>query len=296
MLNTYRPQTIAQTLARGIVVLAKYSDSARADAQLLLAHVLQRDKEWIIAHGESFLSRAQAEKFTALCDVRASGLPMAYILGTAWFCGREFIVTDKVLIPRPETEHLVEEANAHLRALIIGNPQRQLIPVLEVGLGSGAIACSIAAEFPQVVIEGTDVSPHALKIAETNARRLNVYQRCKFHFGDLTEPLGERQFEVIVANLPYVPTADIPLPPDPVSFEPREALDGGPDGVALYRRLLPSLPPLLKPGGLVLLEAAPPTIQALTELARDAFPTGLVEIGYDYGGRERFVRVQTVKN
>lgn len=295
MLNAYRPQTISQTLARGIVVLAKWSDSARTDAQLLLAHVLQRDKEWIIAHGEAFLSKAQAERFTALCDVRASGLPMAYILGTAYFYGREFLVNDKVLIPRPESEHLVEDAIAHLKTVVNPGFTKQLIPVLDVGLGSGAIACSIAAEVPQVVVEGTEISPFALKAAETNARRLNVHSRCKFHFGDLTQPLGERQFEVIVANLPYVPTADIAPAPNPVSFEPREALDGGPDGLALYRRLLPTLPSLLKPGGLVLLEAAPPVMNGLVDEAQRAFPHGTVEVGYDYGGRERYVRITTPK-
>src|SRR5579884_1772303 len=142
-----KPQTVAATLARGVVLLAKSTPTPRADAQILLAFTLGREREWLISHGESFLSRAQSEKYIAYCEKRAAGMPVAYITGFAGFYGREFSVNEHVLIPRPETEHLVEDAIAHLRSRM--DPQlKQLFTVFEAGVGSGAIACTLAAELP----------------------------------------------------------------------------------------------------------------------------------------------------
>lgn len=288
----FKPQTLAAILARGVIALAKSSPSARADAQLLLAHSLGRDREWLVANSESFLQQAQVEKFLRLVEKRAAGTPIAYILGSAWFYGREFTVSDAVLIPRPETEHLVDDAVAFLRSRVDPDLPKALLTVLDVGVGSGAIGCSIAAEVPNAAVEGTDASPAAIKVAEHNARRLNVHSRCKFYVGDLVGPVGDRRYDVLVANLPYVPSADVPQAPDPVSFEPLGALDGGPDGLTYYRRLLEAAPRLVRPGGLVLLEAAPPTMDALAALARAAFPHAPVEVRDDYGGLPRYVRVK----
>jgi release factor glutamine methyltransferase len=289
--NAYRPITVAQTLARGIVALAKAGDSPRSDALLLLAHVLGRDRAWLVAHGETFLSKPQAEKFAALCEVRAVGTPLAYILGTAGFYGRDFVVNESVLVPRPETEHLVEEAIAHVKARVNPNLPKHFVTALDVGCGSGAIACTIAAENANVFVEGTDTSLAAIKVAEHNARRLNVIGRCRFHFGSFAMPVRERTFDVVVANLPYVPTADLPKPPEAAGFEPREALDGGPDGLAAYRDFLPTAPALLKPGGLLLLEAAPPVIDELAVLVNRAFPRVEFDVGEDYAGLARYVKL-----
>lgn len=292
IVSTYRPQTVAQILARAIVTLAKSSASPRSDALLLLARVLERDRAWIVAHGEAFLSKPQGDRFMALCEQRAQGRPLAYILGTAGFYGREFVVNEHVLVPRPETEHLVDEAIAFIKARIDPDLPKHVFTVLDVGVGSGAIACTIAAEIVNVLVEGTDTSTAALKVAEHNARRFNVLSRCKFHYGNLAEPVADRRFDVVVANLPYVPTADIPQPPDPVSFEPHEALDGGRDGLDAYRAFLPHAPSLVKPGGLLLLEAAPPVIDDLADLAQRAFPNEMpVLIADDYAGLARYVRV-----
>ncbi|MHB8141140.1 MAG: peptide chain release factor N(5)-glutamine methyltransferase [Vulcanimicrobiaceae bacterium] len=290
--ETNTPQTVAATLARGTLMLAKSSESPRSDAQRLLGFVLGRQRAWLIAHSESFLSTTQAQKFTALCDIRAGGMPIAYILGSSSFCGRDFIVSDKVLIPRPESELLVEEAVAHLHSRMDHHLPKQLFTVLDVGIGSGAIGCSIVAEVPSAALEGVDRSAAALKVAEHNARRLNVFNRCKLYLGDLAMPAGGRSYDVVVANLPYIPTADLPKPPDPVSFEPREALDGGPDGLDHYRRLLPTLAALMKPGGLALLEAAPPTMEGLMQLACLNLPGVEVVIVDDYAGLARYVRLK----
>ncbi len=291
----YRPQSVSEVLARGIVALAKYIESPRTDAQLLLSSVLGRDRAWLVAHSDSFLSRQQSERFGELCEKRATGMPVAYIIGTAGFYGREFVVNDKVLVPRPESEVLVGDLLAYLRKLLDPAYPKQLLTVLDIGTGSGAIACTLAAELAAVTVEGVDISLAALKVAEHNARRFNVFAKCKFRFGDLTSGIGDRHFDAIVANLPYIPSGALPKPPDPLSFEPQEALDGGPDGLALYRRLLPTLPPLLKPGALVLLEAAPPTIAGLLELARASFPGDEIELARDFAGLERYVRILTAK-
>jgi release factor glutamine methyltransferase len=292
MASNYRPQTIAQNLARGIVALAKNSESPRTDAQLLLGNVTGREKEWVLAHGEAFLSKAQSEKFDALCERRAKGEPMAYILGFAGFYGREFSVNDKVLVPRPETEHLIDEALAHVRSRAEALMPKQFVTVLDVGVGSGAIAVTIAAECPQVFVEGTDISMAALKIADYNAKRFNVAQRCKFFHGDLATPVLERSYDVVVANLPYVPSADLPKRPESASFEPKDALDGGPDGLQHYRRFMPQARRLVKPGGLLLLEAAPPVMDGLTVLVHEAFRMADIDLGEDYGGRLRYVKVK----
>src|SRR5581483_3540156 len=140
----YKPQTVTATLARGMLLLAKTSPTPRADAQILLAFTLGRDREWLVTHGESFLSRPQTEKYVTLCEKRAGGLPVAYITGFAGFYGREFAVNEHVLIPRPETEHLVQDAVAHLRSRIDArSPAPSVLTVYEAGIGSGAIGCTI---------------------------------------------------------------------------------------------------------------------------------------------------------
>ncbi len=291
--SAYRPQTVAQTLARGIISLAKSSESPRTDALLLLAHVLGRERSWIVAHPETFLSKPQAEKFGGLCDLRAEGRPLAYILGFAGFYGREFAVNDKVMVPRPETEHLVDEALAHVKDRVNPNLPKHFVTALDVGVGSGAIACTIAAENANVFVEATDTSAPALKVAEHNARRLNVIGRCRFHYGSLASPVGDRSFDVVVANLPYLRSEDVPGPPNPLAFEPREALDGGPDGLDAYRKFVPGSPSLLKPGGLMLLEAAPPVIDGLLLIVGQAFPHAEVEVCEDYAGLARYVKLKT---
>jgi release factor glutamine methyltransferase len=289
----YKPQTITATLARGMLLLAKRSATPRADAQILLAFTLGREREWLVSHGESFLSRPQAEKYAALCEKRATGMPVAYITGFAGFYGREFAVNEHVLIPRPETEHLVEDAVAHLQAKINPSaPSKQLFTVFEAGVGSGAIACTIAAEVPGAIIEGTDASTAALKVANYNAQRLNVHTRCKFHYADIVKSNDEKSYEVVVANLPYVPSDEVPAKPDPVGFEPRIALDGGPDGLVHYRKLLAAAPRMLRPGALLLMEAAPPTIAQLYDLTVAALPEASVEIRHDYAAQERYISVK----
>lgn len=277
--------TIDDALARGTGLLERSSQSPRADALLLLERVLERPRSWIVAHGGDSSRAGDAAQFFALCERRAAGRPLAYVLGSAGFYGREFVVDESVLVPRPETEHLVDDAIAFMREM----PRDQVPAVLDLGTGSGAIACTIAAE-TRALVDAVDASPAALRVARENARRLNVAGRCRFIFGDLIAPVNTARYDVVIANLPYVPTTDIPNRPDPLSFEPRLALDGGRDGLAIYGRLLPHMREILNPRALVLLEAAPPTIAALSQLAATALKDFVIEVRSDYAGMERYVR------
>ncbi len=272
--------SVAPLLADEITALEKSSPSPRSDAALLLAHVLDRPREWLIAHGEAAVSTNEESAFRALCRRRRTGIPIAYLTGTAWFYGREFVVNQSVLVPRPESEHLIDEALAFIRGPM---------GVLDVGTGSGAIACTIAAE-SAAIVDATDSSAVAIEHAWRNAVRLGVAERCRFYHGDLAEPAGENRYDVVIANLPYVPTSEIPKRPDPASFEPRSALDGGPDGLVHYRNLLPQLPALLNPSALVLLECAPPTIKKLAVLVRTTLPKFVIEECNDYAGLPRYLK------
>jgi len=275
-------KSVAALLSFGSTALADRSSSPRTDASLLLAHVLGHDGAWIVAHGDASPSEEETRAFARLCERRRAGTPIAYLVGYAGFYGRDFIVNENVLVPRPETEHLVDDVARSLRASA---------RVLDVGAGCGAIACTIAAQTPAFV-DGTDRSAAAIAVAKENARRLGVADRCRFHHGDLTGPVRSQRFDAVVANLPYIPTSDLPQPPDPASFEPRIALDGGPDGLSLYRRLLAELPPLLNDDALLLFEAAPPTIDKLADLVQRTFPHFTISIGHDYANLPRYVRAE----
>ncbi len=268
--------TVAQAIAAG----------AHEDAARLLAWTLERDRGWIVAHADDDVESLQLAQYERRCARRRAGEPYAYIVGTAGFCGKTFLVNASVLIPRPETEHLVEE-------VIARHEGHAAVRILDVGTGSGAIGCTLAAQLPNARVDAVDVSPDALSVAMTNAKRLRVESRVAFHLGDLAAPVRGNRYDAIVANLPYVPTADIAPAPDPVSHEPRLALDGGPDGLDLYRRLLPELPEMLLPGGVLLMEAAPPVMEGLLALAHAAFPGAGVTVGRDYGDRARYVKVST---
>jgi len=281
---------VAAALARGTGILAG-GQSPRPDAALLLACALERSRDWIVAHPDDDVDEAALARYVALCARRSTGMPLAYVLGRAGFYGREFEVDESVLVPRPETEHLVDEALLFLRQRALEGRESA---VLDVGTGSGAIACTIAAQ-SQNAVDATDASPAALDVAARNARRLGVARLCRFFCGDLMEPVASRRYDLIVANLPYLPTRDLPAAPDPVSFEPAVALDGGPDGLDCYRRLLQTAPAALALEGLLLLEAAPPTMPALETLVRAAFPGAQVAFGNDYAGLARYLRCRQVR-
>jgi release factor glutamine methyltransferase len=277
--------TIGEALRDAAVRLEPIGGTGRLDAAFLLAHAGGVTRQEMLAHASRPLEPDVAERFAALVAKREAGMPLAYVTGEAGFCGRMFAVDERVLVPRPETEIAVEWAVRHLRAI-----GRERGRAADVGTGSGAIAVSLACELPDLDVFAADSSADALAVARSNAARNNVFQHITFLQGDLAAPLLRyAPFDCVVANLPYVPSAECAPAPDPVSFEPREARDGGGDGLALYRRLVPALRELVAPRGLAILEAAPTNARALEALVREALPAAGCEIVRDYADQDRFV-------
>jgi release factor glutamine methyltransferase len=277
--------TVAEALRETGRRLDGVGGTGRLDALLLLEHVTGISRAGFIIDDARELSAAERAAFEAAIERRLTGMPVPYLTNAAGFYRRTFAVDERVLVPRPETEHLVEAALDDLRKRGKSDPR-----VADIGTGSGAIAVTIAAEIPGAWVFGTDISRDAIAVARGNAAHNNVFQECTFLHGDLAAPLERfAPFDCVIANLPYVPTAAIAAPPDPVSFEPRLALDGGADGLDLYRRLIAQLPPLLAQRAYVLFEAAPGTIAPLAALVRAAFPSAETRIHADYANLERFV-------
>jgi release factor glutamine methyltransferase len=280
-----RTLRIGEALRDAAVRLEPIGGSGRLDAVFLLAHAGGVSRQEMIAHRERELTPDVAERFEGLVARRASGVPLAYVTGEAGFYGRMFAVDPRVLVPRPETELAVEWAVRHLRAI-----GRETGRAADVGTGSGAIAVTLARELPGLNVFASDTSQPALAVARGNAARNEVFQHVTFLHGDLAAPLlPYAPYDCVIANLPYVPTGACAPAPDPVSFEPLAARDGGPDGLTLYRRLVPDLPALIAPRGIVLLEAAPVNVRALEELVRAALPQAGIETIRDYAELERFV-------
>ncbi len=277
--------TIGEALRDAAVRLEPVGGTGRLDAAFLLAHAGGVTRAEMIAHRERELPPEASARFSGFVATRARGVPIPYITGEAGFYGRMFGVDERVLVPRPETELAVEWALRHLRAI-----GRERGTAADVGTGSGAIAITLACELRELNVYAADVSQAALAVARRNAARNDVFQHVTFLHGDLAAPLRRfAPFDALLANLPYVPSGEIAPAPDPVSFEPRLALDGGPDGLDLYRRLVPALPALVAPRGIAILEAGPANARALEDLVRAALPRAGVETVPDYAGLDRLV-------
>lgn len=263
--------------------------SPRLDAEVLLSFVLGCERLALYKGPEQEVAAEKVALFRVLVARRAAGEPVAYLTGEKEFMGLKFKVTPAVLIPRPETELLVEKA--------IGLVKDIPAPVIvDVGTGSGAIVVSLAIYLPHARLYATDISPAALAVAEENAVHHGVAGRITFLLGDLLEPLLQetvRRVDLVVANLPYIPTPKISALPREVLREPVAALNGGPDGLVLYRRLVPQAFKLLVPGGYLLLEIG----QGQGEAALGLFPPTKWEahIELDLAGRERLVVARAVK-
>ena len=256
--------TVRELLEAGIVRLRESgSETARLDAELLLGHALDADRTAVIAHTDAAVGDGAAERFRGLVDRRAAGEPVAYIRGIKEFHGLAFGVDERALIPRPETERLVELAEMEVVRRLVGAPRPiggPKLRVIDVGVGSGAVAVTLAVllrrrgMLDEVELAATDVSAAALELARENAVAHAVADRIWFETADLLPGSETTPFDVVVANLPYVRSDAIPNLPVAASFEPRLALDGGPDGLALIGRLLDQLDRGLAEEGVALLE------------------------------------------
>jgi len=256
---------------------------ARRDAVTMLAHLLESDRAWLLAHPEEELTAAQLRALVAMTERRAEREPLQYITGVQEFFGLSLRITPATLIPRPETEHLVEAVLAWAAAQLSESPK---LKVLDVGTGSGAIAIALAKSLPDAEIVACDVSTAALAVARGNAERLGA--RVRFVESDLLAAFAEYPlFDVIAANPPYVPDLDGALLQAEVrDHEPHIALFGGADGLDLYRRLIPQAQAALRAGGLLAMELGFGQSEPLAALLGGWKDVRFVE---DYAGIPRIV-------
>lgn len=261
--------TVARALDEATEFLARRRPrTPRLDAELLLASVLGQSRTQLYTRAFEPLARQQQEEFQALLQQRQEGVPVAYLVGWKEFYGRRFLVSPDVLIPRPETEMLIEEG---LRLLVRSGLARPRI--LDCATGSGCIAVTMALEMAEAQVRATDVCPRALQMAQENMRLHNLEHRVKLYQGDLLEALPARsqRFDLILSNPPYVATDSGPRPEEGVvRYEPNLALFGGRDGTDLLRRLVQQSKGWLNPGGSLVLEMAPFQIEGMEAVLQQA--------------------------
>jgi len=273
---------VAEVLEQGNALLRDSgSNTARLDAEVLLARALGASRADLYSHPERPLTAEEVERYRSYLARRAQGEPVSYIRGTKEFFGLPFAVDRRVLVPRPETEVLVERALEGARTM-----NQAGLRIADIGTGSGCIAVALATHLPQARVYATDASAEALELAAQNVGRHGVRDRVLLFQGDLCAPLPE-PVDLLVSNPPY--TVWQSLPEGITAYEPRLALDGGADGLDIYRRLLPQLPGHLRTGGMAFLEIGDGQEEAVPALAREALPGVPVQTWPDYSGWVRVI-------
>ncbi len=262
--------------------LAAIAEKPLLEAELLLAALLERNRAYLLAHLDAPLPGAAAAVFRAWVLRRAAGEPLPYITGRIEFFGLDFAVSPAVLIPRPETELLVETALAHAGPAPL---------IADVGAGSGCIAVTLALHLPQARLYAIDLSREALAVARQNAARHGVAERIRFLEGDLLAPLPE-PVDILVSNPPYIAEDEWERLPVSVRREPMMALLSGKDGLDAVRGLLAQAPAKLRPGGLLLVEIGERQGAAALALAQAAFPAAECRILADLAGKDRVLWVR----
>jgi release factor glutamine methyltransferase len=281
--------TIAEALYQASQKLsASGIANARLDAEVLLSHIAGRDRAWLITHTNDTLDNERRALFEGWIDRRARREPLQYILGNQEFWGLEFDVTPDVLIPRPETELVVESA---VKAVKSADSQTTIV---DLCTGSGCIAISLAKELGDTRIFAVDTSSRALAVARGNARKHGVSDRIRFLEGDLFEPLGELDLrgrvDVITANPPYIRSDDLSqLQPEVRDYEPEIALKAGPDGTEVQHRIIENAPGFLKKNGVLIMEMGMGQAQALKTIPEKTGSYATIEILKDLAGIERVI-------
>ena len=268
----------------------KGSESPRLDAEVLLAHVVgcKRIDLYGMRHGEEATPEVR-QKYKDLIRRRVEGCPVAYLVGKKEFYGLEFAVGPAVLIPRPDTEHLLVETLAEAKKLVAAI-------VLDIGVGSGCIAVSLAKSLPTAVVTAVDISPDALVQAKKNAEKHGVQNRIRFVKGDVFVGLeSSERFDVIASNPPYIATADIAaLPVGVREYEPRLALDGGAGGYVVFERLVDQARGFLKPGGYLIVEIGSPQEKRAREIVASHKEYRLSPTIFDHSGHPRVIKAQRI--
>lgn len=285
--------TIQKLLEHGVNILeSKEKANSLLDVQLLLCHILNVDKIYIFTHKDEKISHINVDKFLSLLQRRKDGCPLQYILGRQEFMGLDFEVNEEVLIPRPDTETLVEWIIEIVNASDLS--KKNQVNILDIGTGSGAIALSLAYYIKNSFVYSIDISDKALDIADKNAKNLKLDSKVNFLKGDLFEPLKDLKcdikFDVIVSNPPYIPSKEInKLQIEVSSYEPRLALDGGEDGLDFYRRIINKSVEYLHKGGILAFEIGHNQAAQVKEFLNHQKGFKDIEIRSDLAGFERAV-------
>lgn len=290
MLITH-PETVQEVLVSAVRALGARNGyaAARLEAEILLAHTLKISRALLLARLGEPITDADAAQFAGMVARRAQGEPIAYIIGHQEFYGLDFVVDRRVLIPRPETEHVVEFALDALKKISHTEPV-----LADVGTGSGAIALALAHRTTHTKIYATDISPDALAVAQLNAARLNLSERVEFRNTDLLEGIDE-PLDVITANLPYIPLERWEqLPREIRDYEPRTATLAGLDGLSVMRRLLQQIPAHAARTCFVFLEISEEQGDAAQDLVRALLPRAQVKIHRDLEQLDRVVEVRFI--
>lgn len=265
------------------------SPSAHLDAQVILAHILDQDRSWLFAHYDYVLNEEQAAQLTDLVARRVANEPVAYLVGHKEFYGLDLAVDKRVLIPRPETELLVDAVLDHIESRA-----DRAVTLVDVGTGSGAIALAVAANAPETTVYALDVCEHALGVARRNVEAHGQQDRVHLLRSDLLSELPE-PVDIIAANLPYITSADMDcLAAGIREYEPHLALAGGDDGLDMVRELLRQIPDRLHPGGVIFLEIGSDQGQAALDVVHELLPQATyVGLRQDYHGLDRLVVIGT---
>ncbi|MEE8428213.1 MAG: peptide chain release factor N(5)-glutamine methyltransferase [Gammaproteobacteria bacterium] len=251
--------TLSTALKQAYTQLEQFA-SAKLDAEILLAHLLNRTRGYLYGWPDTILSRPRLQEYQRLIERRAEGEPIAYLIGRREFWSMDLVVSRETLVPRPDTETLVEQALARI-------PAAGAWRIVDLGSGCGAIALAIASARPRCEVFATDLFPATLKVARDNVRRMAI-NNMYLLLGDWCSPLRLRSTDLIVCNPPYIAQDDVHLLSDGVRFEPRKALASGPDGLQDLRTLIRQATTVLRPGGWLLMEhgyAQGPAVEALLE-------------------------------
>jgi release factor glutamine methyltransferase len=294
--------TVEELLRAGVERLrASGSESPRLDAELLLGHAIGADRTVVVAHPEAPVGADAAATFEASVDRRAKGEPVAYIRGFKEFFGLAFSTERRALIPRPETERLVELATAEVIRRLTSAPRpagSRPLRIVDIGTGGGTVAVSLAVAcrrrrvYEEIEILATDASAEALDLARENAVGHGVADRVRFVEADLLPPVVGEPFDLVLANLPYVRSDAVDHLPIAASFEPRSALDGGTDGLDVIARLLGRLDEVVAQGGQALVEIGADQGAAIVGLVSRELPGWSCVVELDLAGHPRVARIQ----
>jgi release factor glutamine methyltransferase len=279
-------ETIGEAIALGLKNIREQAENPAQDLQVLMAQMLGKEKTWVIAHSEQVLSAEEQEKWQAVLGTFQMGIPLPYVLGEWEFYGLQLKVTPAVLIPRPETELLVETGLSWLNA----NPTRRR--GLDVGTGSGCIPIAFASKVLDLEMLAVDISAEALDVAKFNVQKHRLTPRIRLLQANLSEGIQE-SFDLICSNLPYIPNERLPKL-EVSKWEPQVALGGGLDGLLFIKPFLQQASAKLNPQGLVLTEIDAELEDQVSELAKSIWPDAKIEICKDLAELPRLLIVETI--